>query len=118
MKITSMLLGILFLSAVTLMAQRNFDVKERLNTLKEKLELNEEQVSKIKDVLEETREEMGELFEDRSGDRAEMREKMTEIRKKSNEEIESLLTEDQLKKYRKYMEEERKNRRGNRPRNR
>ena len=118
MKITSMLLGILFISSVTILAQRNFDINERLNTLKEKLELNDEQVSKIKVVLEESRDQMQELFENRSGDREGMRDKMREIRKNSNEKIESNLTENQLEKYRKYVEDERKNRRGNRPRNR
>ncbi len=118
MKITSMLFGILFIFSITLMAQRNFDINERLKTLKEKLELNDEQVSKIKVVLEESQDQMQELFENRAGDREEMRNKMQEIRKDSNTKIESLLNENQIEKYRKYVENERKNRRGNRPRNR
>jgi hypothetical protein len=50
------------------------------------------------------------LFDDSSGDRFAMREKMQKLRTDSNKKIEGILTEKQVIKFKQHIEEERKKR--------
>jgi Spy/CpxP family protein refolding chaperone len=63
--------------------------------VKKELELLDDQTSKIEAIQAEMRTAMGEIFQ--SGDREGMAAKMTELRKKSDEDVAKVLDSDQLK---------------------
>jgi Spy/CpxP family protein refolding chaperone len=61
------------------------------------LKLTDEQQDKIKTIQEDTRKEMQELFQ--GGNREEARKKMAEIRKSTEEKLQSILTAEQKGKW-------------------
>ncbi|WP_340112315.1 DUF4890 domain-containing protein [Maribellus mangrovi] len=98
--------------------QRDFDPKERAKRqteeLTKELDLNKDQQKKVLELNEKYSEKMSAMFEDMrsgGGDREAMREKMGKLRDEQNKEMKKILTEDQYKKYEKYLEE-RRSRRG------
>ena len=81
-------------------------LEKQLNTLKEKLELTEDQTTKIKDILSKNMEEMAAIREKMSGEESSV---MRDAMKKSKEELEkkiiSVLDEKQKEEYAKYQKE-------------
>ncbi len=124
-KLGLLLLAVFVFTAVS-MAQdrgpRNFDPKEmakrQTDELTEVLDLNKDQQKKVLELNTEAGEKMsamrGEMMNG-GGDREAMREKMTKIREDQNKEMKKILTEDQYKKYEKYLEERRSQRGQGRP---
>ena len=118
-KLGLLLLSVFVFTAVT-MAQRpgmgDFDPKEmakrQTDELTEVLDLNKEQQKKVLLINTESGEKMAKMREKMSdgGDRTAMREEMTKIRDIQNKALKDVLTEEQYKKYEKYLEERRGNR--------
>lgn len=120
-KIGFLLFAILFGATIS-MAQpggQRMSTEERAKAttaeLKEKLGLNKEQEKKVYDLNIESGKKMTAMREDMQGggDREAMREKMTKMRDEQNKAMKKILTEDQYKKYEKYLEE-RQSQRGQR----
>lgn len=110
MKATKFLAVIPFLLlSISLFAQPRFDPDRQIVRLTEELNLNENQQENILEILENTKVEMEELMED-ADDRYSMRGQMREIMDDSHERIEAELDEDQLIKYREFIEERRQQR--------
>lgn len=117
MKKLGLLLLSVFVFTVVTTAQdrgpRNFDPKEmakrQTEELTKVLDLNKDQQKKVLELNTKSGEKMSELREDMmgGGDREAMREKMMKIREDQNKEMKKILTEDQYKKYEKYLEERR-----------
>ena len=83
-------------------------LKDReISELKERLNLTDAQVAQIEPILTSTREQMQELWENRSGDRQHMRSRMQSIMQERDKKIEAILTESQKQEYRKYIQERR-----------
>lgn len=109
-----------FVFTAVAMAQRpgmgDFDPKEmakrQTDELTEVLELNKEQQKKVLVINTESGEKMAQMREKMmaGGDRNGMREEMTKIRDIQNKAMKEILTEEQYKKYEKYLEERRGNR--------
>lgn len=110
MKATKFLAIIPFLLlSISLFAQLRFDPDRQIARLTEELNLNENQQENILEILKNTKVEMEELMED-ADDRYSMRGQMREIMDDSHERIEAELDEDQLIKYREFIEERRQQR--------
>jgi Spy/CpxP family protein refolding chaperone len=89
--------------------QRNVDPEEvarrQTDMLKDTLALNGEQEQKVYDLNLETGQKMSALRDEIQGsDVGSIREKMGEIREEQNEKMKEILTEEQWKKYEKYLE--------------
>ena len=98
--------------------QRNFDPKEmakrQTEELTKELGLNKDQAKKVLELNTKSMEKMSEMrgqMRD-GGNREAMREKMQKQREEQNAEMKKILTEDQYKKYEKYLEERRSRRGG------
>jgi periplasmic protein CpxP/Spy len=119
------LLALLAFTVVTFAQNRgsgNFDPKEmakrQTEQLTEELDLNKDQQKKVLELNEKYSEKMSAMFQDMrsgGGDREAMREKMGKMREEQNKEMKKILTEDQYKKYEKYLEERRSRRGQGRP---
>ena len=90
---------------------RRFSLENQLKNLEESLELTEEQTNKIKPILEDQREEINEFRDNFEGERFEMRDAMMEIRKKTDQKINAILSDEQKEKYQQFQEERRERRR-------
>lgn len=123
MKATKFVLfGMLFLAvSFQTMAQERGERPRRAGTgpdrmitaMKERLDLSQEQVAKIQDIYRTSREEFGKLRqEDAEANRA-RRDEFRKIREKQQKEIDQVLTEEQRKEWKAWMEE-----RQNQPRRR
>lgn len=86
--------------------------KERTKRMKEVIQFSDEQEKKVYDLNLEFTKKRRELFENRTGDREEMREKMDVLNKEYDEKLKKILDEKQFKKY----EEEKDNLRQRPPR--
>ena len=80
---------------------------DRLEMMKEKLNLTPEQIEKIKPILEKDREKLVSLREDTSLSREQKGEKMREILKSSMTAIKPILTPEQIEKWKAAMEKRR-----------
>lgn len=87
------------------MAKRNTDA------MKERLELNDDQLKKVEAINLETSKKMSEVFASASGSREAMREEMMAIDEEKDEALKPILTEDQWKEYEKMKEEQAEQRR-------
>jgi Skp family chaperone for outer membrane proteins len=124
--LTKTVLGIAFLIAFTLMqasaanAFRRFkvpDPEQVISDLTKELGLSDMQVEQIRPVIQNHAEKRNEIFdqyrsEGRSG-RQEMRSQMEALREETESELASVLTEEQMEKYRAYQEEKRQKRHNN-----
>jgi len=126
MKKLGLLLLSVFVFATVTMAQnqgpRNFDPKEmakrQTEELTKTLDLNKDQAKKVLELNTKMGEKRSTMFQEMrngGGDREAMREKMTKIQEEQNAEMKKILTEDQYKKYEKYLEERRAQRGQGRP---
>lgn len=110
-----LLIAILFLTVTSLYAQRRMDPEKQIEKLTKELNLNEDQQTDILEILNNTQDEMEELMEEAGDDRSSVRDEMRELMQDANIKIEAELDEEQVTKYREYIEERKKNRknRGN-----
>lgn len=107
-KIIAAAMFFLIVGITSVNAQRGFDIKERVNALKERLKLNDDQTKKVEAIYEEMRAEMEKARNNSSGDRETMMSEMMKLREKTNTKIEEILTDEQKTEYKKYLEERRK----------
>ena len=95
-----LVLGIALLFSTLAQAQpQRMSVEDRVKILKDSLKLSDDQCAKITKILEDQREEMTTAMKDIRDNRDSMQTIRQEIMKKTNEQIKSVLTEDQAKKY-------------------
>ncbi len=87
-------------------------LEEELAMFKERLALSDEQTEQIQRILLENRKKISALMEDvqasprsRSAMQS-IRQEMEDLRKKTEQELEAVLTEEQLKKYKKMQDEQ------------
>jgi len=89
--------------------------KKQMEALTKELSLTKDQVTKVEAINKEFDTKREAAFKNAGDDRQGMREKMTAIEKEKTAKIEKILTPDQVKKYKAYLEKlaaERKNRMG------
>ena len=114
-KIVIVSLAIYFIGANTLFAQRQFDANEKLKTLQQKLELNDDQYIEVEKILLDLKNNINEMVNNNSGDRYAMKTQMHDLIAKSNLKIEKLLNEEQKIIFQKIIvESKNKRRRGGR----
>lgn len=89
---------------------RGPSVEDRLERLTEELSLTDDQVAKIKPILEKVKKEMDALRESSSGDRDQQMEAMKKIMDSEEEQISALLTDEQKTMLAKIKKEREKNR--------
>jgi Spy/CpxP family protein refolding chaperone len=82
-------------------------VDEQLKHLSEKLNLTEDQQSKLKPILEDQRKQMEQIRDDSALSRQDRFGKMQELRQSSDTQIKSVLNEEQQKNFDKMREEQR-----------
>jgi Spy/CpxP family protein refolding chaperone len=93
-------IGIAILFSTLAQAQpQRMSVEGRVKILKDSLKLSDEQSAKITKILEDQREEMTTAMKDIRDNRDSMQTVRQEIMKKTDENIKSVLTENQAKKY-------------------
>jgi Spy/CpxP family protein refolding chaperone len=95
-------IAILFSSQAQAQSQ-GISVEDRVKILKDSLKLSDEQSNKITKILEDQREEMTTAMNEHRASPDAMQAARKEIMKKADEQIKSVLTEDQLKKYNKML---------------
>ncbi len=71
----------------------------RMDTLKSRLNLTDEQFSQIQGIFAKSREDMAQVRENNKGDRDAMRQAMKDNTDKTYSQIEKILSPDQLKKF-------------------
>ena len=95
-----LIIGIAILCSTLVQAQpQRMSIEDRVKILKDSLKLNDDQCTKITKILEDQREEMTNAMNENRDNRDAMQAARREIMKKADEQIKSLLTEDQAKKY-------------------
>ncbi len=119
MKKLGLLLMVVVLGTTISMAQNrsgqgNYDpvesAKKQTEVLKKELDLNKEQEKKVYKVVLDGANKMDKMrkeMQSGGGDRDAMRAKFGEMRKEQNKEMKKILTDEQYKKYEKYLEERR-----------
>ena len=113
--VASFAVAIQLLAAPQLLAQgpgRPPDIDALMETLTERLELSDEQVTQVRPIFEDQFRRMREAFSQAQGDRPSMRSAMMEIRDQTDDRLAEVLTDAQMKEYRKYREEQRQQRGG------
>jgi periplasmic protein CpxP/Spy len=95
-----LVIGIAVIFSTLAQAQpQRMTVEDRVKILKDSLKLSDDQSSKITKILEDQREELTTSMNENRDNRDAMQDSRKEIMKKTNEQIKSVLTEDQAKKY-------------------
>ena len=80
-------------------------MKPTLEEYKTKLSLTEEQIPKVETILKSQLEEMANLRANAGGDREAMRYAITELRTKTDKQVEDILTDEQKVAFKKLQEE-------------
>lgn len=112
MKKLSLLLFVLFCFTVSFAQKgKGHSSKDMISDLKCKLDLSDTQVKRIESIFDQNKKKMDALFEKNKDDRDASHKTMKEIMDNTDKEIEKILVKDQLKKYKKMMDE-RKNDKG------
>ncbi len=103
-----------FLLGQTIMAQPPADTDKRLEHLKDRLALNDDQTAQIRDILERADAERDRLRELNEQNREKTRSAMQDLRDETDQQIDSVLTADQKTEYEKMKKElrEKRGRRG------
>jgi periplasmic protein CpxP/Spy len=105
-----LVLGVAILFSALAQAQpQRMSVEDRVKMLKDSLKLSDDQSAKITKILEDQREEMTTAMKDIRDNRDSMQTIRQEIMKKTNEQIKSVLTESQTKKYDAMLKNRRQN---------
>ena len=103
-----LIMGIALICSTVAQAQpMRMTVEERVKMLKDTLKLDDDQTSKITKFLEDQREAMTTAMSENQGDRDAMMQARTDIMKKTDEQIKTVLTEDQWKLYDEMQKERR-----------
>jgi periplasmic protein CpxP/Spy len=98
------LIGIAILFSTAAQAQQpRMSVDDRVKMMKDSLKLSDEQCTKITKILEDQREEITTTMNENRDNRDAMQTARQEITKKTNDQIKSVLTEDQAAKYDKML---------------
>ena len=84
------------------------DVDEQMARLTEVLELDEDQATSVRAVLEAQMERMQELRSSAAGDREAMRAAMMEMREETDAQLAEILTKEQMEKYTEMMAQRRR----------
>lgn len=101
-------IGIAILFSTLAQAQpQRMSIEDRVKILKDSLKLSDEQSVKITKFLEDQREEMTTAMGENRDNHDAMQAARKEIMKKADENIKSVLTEDQAKKYDEMLKERR-----------
>ena len=104
--IVFLIFGVLFsLSSVAQLRPQQLPVERQIKILKDKLKLKDEQINKIKYILEDQREELGIAASNYRGDKQVMEETIQEIIKNTDEKIKAVLNEKQNEDYKNIIEE-------------
>ncbi len=85
--------------------QRGMDPEQRMERLKQELELTEEQVTAVETIFAEQDERRREIFENSSEDRRAMREQMRAFQGEMDRELAEVLTAEQMKKLQELREQ-------------
>lgn len=85
--------------------QRGMDPAQRMERLKERLQLTEEQAAELEPIFAEHDRRRQDLFERQRAERQAMREQMEALRLEMDEEIARVLTEEQMREYSELREE-------------
>ncbi|GAB6282849.1 MAG: hypothetical protein STSR0008_15990 [Ignavibacterium sp.] len=109
---TALVISILFFLVSNIFPQQFQGAEVRLNELKERLKLTEEQSQQIKSILDTNIVDMQNFMQENHS-REERRKKILEHTKKVDSQIEQILTEEQKKEYAKMKEERREKMRDN-----
>lgn len=80
-------------------------VEQEMDRLTKELALTDDQKPKIKEVVEENRKKMQEIYSNSSGDRAAMREKMQALGEERDKKFKEILKPDQYTKWEKLRDE-------------
>lgn len=104
-KLIIMVLMLISFSVSTINAQRKFDIDTQMKTLKEKLQLNDEQEESIKTILLESQKEFQVLMEKSNGDRMSVMDEAKELKEATDKKINKQLNEEQKIEYKEFMEE-------------
>ena len=83
--------------------KHGFSVEQRVETLKKDLSLTDEQVPKVKALLEEQQKKVQDIRADTSLDQQQRREKMRDVMQDQQKKMKEILTEDQYKKWQEMM---------------
>jgi len=103
-----LIIGVAILFSTLAQAQpQRMSIEDRVKILKDSLKLSDEQSTKITKFLEDQREEMTTAMGENRDNRDAMQAARKEIMKKADENIKSVLTEDQAKKYDEMLKERR-----------
>lgn len=106
MRVVSLFIMILFFSSPSF-AQPSERVEMQALRLKEKLSLNEEQTSKVHEIIQRQEKQERKDREEHQGDRREMMKATVARMEKTDAEIEKVLTREQKRKFEDYKEERR-----------
>ncbi|WP_419949830.1 hypothetical protein [Candidatus Palauibacter sp.] len=87
---------------------------DQMTALTERLELDDEQVTKVREVLQAQAETRRERFQGMrgSGDRSAMMQMMQELQQETETKLAEVLNDEQMEKYREYVAEQRQRRPG------
>jgi len=104
--INRMTIGLVLVMGITILfsplaqaQQQRVTIEDRVKILKDSLKLSDEQSVKITKILEDQREEMTTAMNENRDNRDAMQAARKEIMKKADEQIKSVLTDEQAKKY-------------------
>lgn len=107
--ILSMVVGLFLVGGLNAQdQQQNFQQRrqQQIDDLKKELVLTKDQVVKFDAIYKDYNDKMAKARESAGDDRAGMREKMTEMNKDRDTKIEKILTPDQVKKFKAYLEKQ------------
>ncbi|QEC51804.1 hypothetical protein EDD80_102369 [Anseongella ginsenosidimutans] len=79
--------------------------EQMITAMKERLDLSEDQVVKIREIYKKSREEFGKFRQENAEANDQQREKLRELRKKQQQDIHAVLTEEQQKELKAWREE-------------
>lgn len=109
---SALFLSILFFLVTNIFPQQSQKAEARLDELKVRLKLTDEQTQQVKTILDTNIVDMQKFMQENHS-REEKREKIVEHTKKVDSQIEQILTEEQKKEYAKMKEERREKMRDN-----
>ena len=113
-KISFILLLIMVFLASNIYAQPRLSVEEEVERLTNDLDLSEEQTNQIEKILTDSRDK-ADKFRDSGLDRREMMMQMRDIMDETNDEIESILNDEQAEKFREIVEKRKEEMQRRRP---
>jgi hypothetical protein len=105
----------IIVSSTVIYAQLRLDVDEQVQRLTNDLDLSEVQAARVEEILTDTKVEADKLS-DSDLDRREMGQQMRDLMEATDEQIESILNNEQLERFREIVEKRKEEMRKRRPR--